>query len=175
MIEALQAAFVRQLPNLRSLAASQFSELDREARAEAIQNTMALAWKQFRRLAKRGKDAAKLAKSCVWYAAKQTRMGRLPQRCPNAKDVVESRKLERVSLRDYESHKAAIPDIVSFRIDTPEFFGTLTERQRSIALDLAAGLSTSKVARKHGVTAAAISQFRQRFKVMHDRYFNGAA
>ena len=43
-----------------------------------------------------------------------------------------------------------------------------------MAMDLASGMTTAEVARTHGVSAPAVSQFRTRFKVLLDRFYVAA-
>jgi hypothetical protein len=69
-----------------------------------------------------------------------------------------------LNLNHFIGRSASIPDAVAFRVDIPEFLSTLRERDRRIAPDLAVGEGTKDVARKYGVSAPAISQFRTRFR-----------
>ena len=60
-------------------------------------------------------------------------------------------------------------------LDTPAFLNSLSERDRGIANDLAAGMGTTEVARKWGVTPGAISQFRTRFRKWWTEFHGEAA
>jgi hypothetical protein len=79
-------------------------------------------------------------------------------------------KFERVDLRNFVSDGTPIPDAVSFRLDVPAFLNTLSDRQQRMAEDLMTGTSTKECAEKFKVSAAAISQFRVRFKELFDLY-----
>ena len=80
-----------------------------------------------------------------------------------------------VGLEGLVGRTTPILDQVAFRIDMPQFFDTLTERQRRLACDLAWGMTTKEAADKYGVTPGAISQFRVRFKFLFDSFFATAA
>jgi predicted transcriptional regulator len=43
-----------------------------------------------------------------------------------------------------------------------------------MAMDLSSGMTTAEVAKKHGVSAPAVSQFRTRFKVLLERFYEAA-
>ena len=60
-----------------------------------------------------------------------------------------------------EDKRAPVADQVAAKMDVGAWFATLTKRMKEIAKDLAFGCSTSEVAKKHGVTAARISQLRR--------------
>lgn len=173
---SLHESFVSQLPELEAMAFAAFSDRDPEAREEAVQNTLALAWRAFVRLEEKGELSDHgILKSIVWYSIKQTKDGRSICGCPRARDAMDQRgrrvEFQHVELRDFEGNHTSIPDRVSFRVDIPRFFSTLSERQRSIATALMHGESTSAVARQQNVTPAAISQHRQTFKRKLDEFF----
>ena len=73
-------------------------------------------------------------------------------------------------LNSYVGRQATIPDTVAFRLDVSAFLGTLPERDRGIARDLAAGMGTTETAREFGVSPGAISQFRTRFRKKYDEF-----
>ena len=174
-MSSLHESFVAQLPELRTMALGAFRDRDPEAREEAVQNTLALAWRAFVRLHEKGESPDHVTlKNVLWYSIKQTRDGRSICGCARAKDAMDQRgrrvEFEHVELRDFEGRTTTIPDRVSFRVDIPRFFSTLSERQRRIATALMNGESTSAVARRQSVTPAAISQFRQLFKRKLDAF-----
>jgi hypothetical protein len=177
----LRDAFGRLVPELTRMAAAAFLSLDPEARDEAIQNSLALAWHAFLALIERGRgEEAGIIKSCLWYSIMQTRAGRtLPSGCETKpKDAYTNAKrgrvrFEKIDLRHLISDETPVPDAVSFRVDVPEFLATLTERQRQIAGALMAGETTSAVAKQFGVTAGAISQFRASFKDRFETFMAG--
>jgi hypothetical protein len=177
--------FEARIDEIRGLAAPHFARMNPEARDEAMQNTLGLCWVFWLRLVKQGKaDDEANFKSMIWYAVKHTRMGRLPQGngSRKAKCVLNyaSRRLrgvniEPINLNYYIGQSAPVPDAAAFRVDTPAFMNTLSERDRGIANDLAAGMMTKEVARKWGVTPGAISQFRTRFRKWWTEFHGEAA
>lgn len=178
MVTALhQDLFSAELPSLEKLARNHFRHLPPDAQAEAVQNSIGLAWKQYRALVLQGRaDQVGILKSVMWYAIRQTKCGRTPQGCPKKKGLNEIRRrgvvrFEEFEVSDFMGRCTPIVDQVSFRIDVPRFFDTLTNRQREMAFDLATGMTTSEVAEKYGVTAGAISQFRSRFKDLFEEFF----
>jgi hypothetical protein len=181
----LQSQFEAKLDDIRGIAAYQFRGLPPEAKDEAVANTLGLCWKYFLRLVEQGKhEDDAVINSMVYFATRQTRMGRMPQGCGGAKskDVLDyaSRGLrgvsiEPVNLNFFIGPSAPVPDAAAFRIDTPAFLATLDDRNRGIANDLAAGMTTTEVARKWGVTPGAISQFRTRFRKWWSEFHGEAA
>jgi hypothetical protein len=183
-IKILHETFTSQLPELEVMARAWFRGLRREAQDEAIQNTTALAWKYWLRLAEQGRDNEPgLLRNVWWFAIKQTRVGRTitrgdGQRGRGKQDVYDRPHgvtVEHDTLNFLIGQTTAIPDAVVFRLDIPAFLATLTERQRTMALDLGSGMTTNEVARKHGVTQGAVSQSRNRFKKLLDQFYADAA
>jgi len=179
----LHDSFVRQLPELEVMGLAYFRDYGPEARDEAIQNTRCLAWKYWVRLAQKGQATDEgMLRSIWWYAQKQTRVGRTitrggGERGRGRQDVYDRPRGVAVGSHDlnyYIGQATSIPDAVAFRLDIPAFLATLTERQRAMASDLGGGMTTGEVARKHGVTPGAVSQFRTRFKLLLDRFYDDA-
>jgi hypothetical protein len=171
--------FTRLLPELDRMALAHFRGLDPEAKEEAVQNTRALAWKYWLRLIQQGRaEGEGLLRNVWWYCVKQTRVGRTITRGDGHRgkgrqdvyDQPDAVVLDRLDMNFYISDTNPIPDIVAFRMDLPRFLGTLTGRQREMAMDLASGERTAEVARKYGVTPGAVSQFRTRFKTLLERF-----
>src|SRR3954454_12749502 len=76
-IETHRETFTRMLPELDVMALARFRYLGPEARDEAVQNTRALAWKYWLRLAEKGRAGDEgLLRSVWWYCLRQTRVGR---------------------------------------------------------------------------------------------------
>jgi len=179
--ESRRDTFTALVPELTRMTSAAFRDRDPEARAEAIQNTLALAWYAFHALIEQGRgDEPNIIKSVVWFSVKQTRVGRTIPSGGEAKpkDVFThaSRgrfKVERIDLREFVDDATAVPEQVSFRLDVPAFLSTLNERQQRMAEALAIGETTSAVAAEFGVTPGAVSQFRLRFKTMFDTFMAG--
>jgi hypothetical protein len=127
-----------------------------------------------------GKTGEDCFRSAVWWAVKHTKLGRKGGGSGKvkAKCVLDygRRRHAGVTLKEgvdfnlYVGRQATVPDIVQFRLDTAAFLGTLNDRDREIARDLAAGLGTGEVAKHRGVTPAAISQARTRIKRKYDEF-----
>ena len=168
--------FTCLLPDLTSMAAAAFRYLDPEAREEAVQNALALTWHAFHSLIEKGRGEGEgIIKSCLWFSIKQTRAGRTVPSGGESKpkDAFTYAKkgrvrFERIDLRYFVSDDTPVPEVVSFNVDVPAFFETLNDRQRHMAEDLMAGMTTGECASKYRVTAGAVSQFRVRFKGLFD-------
>lgn len=182
MIAATDAriVFESRLPEIECLAGSHFCHLDPDAREEAVQNSVVLAYRYWLRLAEVGKTGENCFKSAVWWATIHTKQGRKGGGCGRGKpkcvlDYARRRKNDvaiqgGVDLNDVTGPVASTPDAVSFRLDVPAFLGTLNERDRDIALTLADGHGTTETARKYGVSPGAISQFRTRFRKKYGEF-----
>jgi DNA-directed RNA polymerase specialized sigma24 family protein len=175
-LDALQCCFTDYLPDMRRIASRRFRHLDPDKRDEAIQNTLALCWKFYVALFRKGRANQGILTSVLWYAIKQTKSRRTVQGKGKSKDALDYRDrgrttFEQADLNGLIGRNTPVPDRVSFRVDVPAFLSTLKPRQQALAYDLATGMTTSEVAEKHGVTSGAISQFRSRFKRWFDEFF----
>ena len=176
-LEVLQDSFVEFLPHIRRHARLAFSNLDAEKRTEAISNVVTLCWKHWHRLNERNRaDNPGILKSVLFYSIKQTKAGRRIDSAGKPRDVLSLRaygkvKFEPGNLDDFVNDSVPVFQVVQFRLDVPAFLATLTKRQRSLALDLAEGMTTTDAAMKYDRTPGAISQFRRRFKVLLDRFY----
>src|SRR3954470_9111884 len=71
------AAFETRIDSIVRLAGHHFRQLGPEAREEAIQNTLALAWKFFLRLVEQGKaEQENVISQMIGFAIKHTKVGR---------------------------------------------------------------------------------------------------
>ena len=174
-----RTTFQTRLPEIEHLAGIHFRRLDPEARQEAVQNTLVLAWRYFIRLVELGKqDQEHVFTSMIWWACKHTKQGRQGGGSGRAKCVLDyaRRRKNDVAVHDgfdlgsFIGLTATIPDTVAFRLDVTAFLATLPERDRGIALSLSRGKGTTEVAREYGVTPGAISQFRTRFRKKYDEF-----
>jgi hypothetical protein len=176
-LETLQEMFVRRMPSLRKMARISFRYLPPEAKEESVTNAIALTWKSIYSLFRKGRaEEPGMVTSSMRFAIRQTRAGRTPQGCPRAKDVLSRRLVGPTRLPDFEPEQfvgrsTPVPDAVSFRVDVPAFLASLSERQRSMALDLAQNMTTTEAAAKYGLSPGRISQFRREFKDKFDVFF----
>ena len=85
----LQARFLAVLPRIRLHASIFFRHVRCHFRkSDLVADAVALAWKWFRRLAARGKDATQFASTLASYAARAVRSGRRVTQQLKAKDVL---------------------------------------------------------------------------------------
>jgi hypothetical protein len=173
----LQEKFEARIDTAIGIAEHCFHGLPGEARDEAISNTLALSWKYYLRLAALGKEEDDRAfNSMVHWATRHTRQGRMPQSRGKSKDALDYRNRGRArfdsafTLDGFVDERTPIPDAVAYRIDVPAFLATLSEKNQALAYELAQGMTTDEVAKRHGVTPGAISQFRTRFKTWFEKF-----
>ena len=173
----LQKSFEPLIETIIGICQLQFRGLAPEAKDEAIANTVGLCWKYNLRLVDQGRhDDEHVFNSMVFWPTRHTRQGRMVQQRKGSKDALEYRNRGRVSFDDsfdlngFVGERTPVPDGVAYRIDVQAFLNTLGAKSRTIAHDLAQGMTTKEVARLHGVTPGAISQFRTRFKKWYEEF-----
>ena len=119
-LQHLHNRFLLLLPRIEAHAKIYFRDIRCAAqRADQIAETIALAWKWFVRLAKRGKDAADFVTTFATFAARAVRCGRRVAGRSRAKDVMDRHTQQR---HDFAVEK--LPD-----------FSTVTEALASEFLD----------------------------------------
>jgi hypothetical protein len=64
----------------------------------------------------------------------------------------------------HDNRQSPVPDQAAFRIDFPEWLGTLTDRDRRLIQDLAVGHRAQDLARKYGVSPSRVSRQRRAFR-----------
>ena len=181
-LQLLHSAFLTILPRIERHAQVYFRDLrGDDRRAEAVQETVALAWKWFVRLAEQGKDAAAFPATFAGLAARAVRSGRRVAGMEKAQDVLNPRLQRKKGfvVRSLSGGSAVVgsafaealrdntqtpPDEqAAFRLDFPAWLAGHSERRRRILLDLMAGERTLDVAHKHGTSPARVSQLRREF------------
>jgi hypothetical protein len=188
----LHAAFLTILPRIEVHGRCFFRHKKPDKRDEAIAEMVALAWKWFRSLAARGKDAREFPMALARFAAQAVHNGRRLCGQERINDVLSPRAQREhdftvVSLPEGSSLGGNIfsealidntqtppPDQVAFRLDFPAWRLTRSDRDRRVIDDLMVGERTMDVADKHGLTAGRVSQLRRDF---HDDWlrFQGEA
>jgi hypothetical protein len=177
-----KATFSRLLPDLSRLAESHFRYLGPEAKEEAVQNSIALAWKSFASLVEQGRgEEPGIIKSALRFSIKRTKAGRtMPNNDDARKPTDVYRNVQRGQVRfehgdlnHFVDDQTPVPDQVSFRLDVPAFLDSLGERKRRMAEALMEGERTDEVARQFDVTPAAVSQFRNRFRELFENFMAG--
>jgi DNA-directed RNA polymerase specialized sigma24 family protein len=178
----LQASFLHVLPRIEQQARYVFRHYHPGAdREDAVQETVAVAWAAFVRLAQRGKNPAGFVSTLATFAALQVRVGRRLCGAEPPQDVLsptarrrQGFAVERLGLPKPQAHvwdealhdntRSAPDQAAMFRIDFPHWLGTLEERNRRIVADLLLGERTSAVAGKHAITPSRVAQLRREFQ-----------
>jgi hypothetical protein len=178
---ASNGRFLEMLPVIRRYARIAFRDLNPEARAELVEESIANAFVAFRRLVEQGKAELAYATPLAMYAIKQVKAGRRVGSKLNIGDVssrhCQLRKGVRVGRLDHydkdaeqwkeiliEDHRAGPAEIAAVRIDFGDWLASLPGRLRKIVSTLATGESTVAAAKRFGVSAARISQLRGELK-----------
>jgi hypothetical protein len=171
-------AFMSLLPKICYYARFAFRHLDPEARQEAIQNVVAAALNAYVRLVQLGKADIAYATPLAKYAIRQHNDGRRLGCRLNVRDVSSeyAQKMKSFCLQKLDHYdetegvweeiliedKTVGPaELAATRIDFPAWLDTLKPRNRRIALTLAAGESTGRVARMFRLSEGRISQVRR--------------
>ena len=146
-----------------------------------IAETIALAWKWFRRLAQKGKDATDFASVLASYAARAVNFGRRVYGQMKAKDVLNEQSQQRHGfyvgkIPDFstldtnplqealiDNTRSPVPEQVQFRLDFPAWLRTRTQRDRRIIGDMMIGQRTLDLSKKYGISPGRVSQVRREF------------
>jgi hypothetical protein len=186
----LQASFLATvLPRVLSHGRVSFRNLKcRDRKEDAIQEMIALTWMWHLRLAEKGKDATRFPTALATYAARAVRCGRRLVGQERAKDVLsplsqQEQHFAVEKLPDYstlggspleealhDNTVSPVPDQVIFRLDFPAWMGTLGQRNRALAEDMALGEKTQDLAEKYRVSQGRISQMRRYFQQDWSRF-----
>jgi len=180
--DALQAGFLRLLPRIELHARIYFRHLGcAQEQEERVAEAVALAWRWYGELVRRGKDVAQLASSLASYAARCAGAGRRLCGQERANDVLSRRAQRRHGfgverLPDFstlggnryeealhDNTQTPVVDQVCFRCDFPAWLRRWTDRDRRVIDELMAGERTRDVARRQGLTPGRISQLRREY------------
>jgi hypothetical protein len=164
-MDQARARFEERFRELRNKARAYFADCKPEQRDENAANSLFLCWHNFVSLVKNGKADDALLTSTFWYACRATRSGRELKAVKHSRFRElwshMSRDMRGIDLDSFVHERDSVPDIVSFRVDTPAWLDSLPAAQRERALVLAQGTDTKEVARLFGVSAPAVSQWRK--------------
>ena len=175
-----QDGFLQMLPKIQEQLRFAFRFLKPDAKEEAVQEGVANCLVRYERLARQGRADVAAPTPLAQFAIRQIRAGRmvasklncrellspyaqrqkgffvdrLDQVCPETKDWLDAA---------VEDLRAPIPEQVALRIDVSAWLRKFTRPMRRIARELASGWSTGEMARRHGLSAARISQLRREF------------
>jgi DNA-directed RNA polymerase specialized sigma24 family protein len=178
----LQTSFLKVLPRIEQQARFAFRNYHCAAdREDAVQETVAVAWAWFVRLAQRGKNPTNFMSTLACFAAIQVRCGRRLCGHEATQDALSPtaryrkgfcvERLGQPKPRHTELWEEALHDntrsapdqAAMFRIDFPNWLGTLGDRNRRIVADLLRGERTSSVAGKHAISSGRVAQLRREF------------
>jgi hypothetical protein len=178
---AWHASLLAMLPTIRRQAQITFRKVCPELREELIQEVVANCFAAYARLIELGKDELAFPSALARFAIAQVRVGRRIGSRLRISDAMseyaQRQKNFQVEPLHYfddeencwqevlvEDKRATPAEIAACRIDFSSWLRLLPRRRRRIALALAGGETTTAAAKKFGVTAARISQFRQWLK-----------
>jgi hypothetical protein len=181
--DALNDAFLSVLPRIVAAAAFAFRRVRRpHRRADAVQEVVALAWRNFVRAARRGKDGRAFASLLADFAVRHVRAGRLLCGAGGGQDVLAPGARGRHGLVtsplsdfiDGDGGHPALheltdntvtppPDQAAFRLDFPRWRAGYGARDRALIDDLMAGERTGDVAGRYGLSAGRVAQKRAEF------------
>ncbi len=181
------AEFLAMLPAIRRSAQVAFRKLPPELRHDLIEEVVANSYVGIARLVERGQADRALPSPLARFAIAQIRVGRRVGSRLRIGDAMSNyaqfRKQFTVERLDHfseekgcwgeilvEDKRATPANVAACRIDFAEWLRRLTARLRKIALALAAGETTTDVAKKFNLTAARISQLRQWLKRSWDEF-----
>jgi hypothetical protein len=180
---ALHAEFLSLLPRVELHGRVYFRHLrSPQAREEAVAEAVALAWRWFLLLTRRGKDPGQFPSALAAFAARAVRAGRRLCGIDPAGDVLSPRAQRAkgfavVRLPDVPSTagnafdealvdntQTPVPDQAAFRQDFPAWLRTRTARDRELVRQLMRGERTRDVAPRFGLSQARVSQLRREFR-----------
>jgi hypothetical protein len=176
----LQSTFELLLPRIVTVAAFAFRGLRcPHRRADAVQETVALAWLGFLRAVRRGKDPRAFAGPLALYATRHVRAGRLLCGSDSAADALAPRAQFRhgFTTRPFSEFRAGHPtaealaentttpppDQAAFRLDFPRWRRGYDARDRTLIDELMIGERTGDVAGRHRLSPGRVSQKRRQF------------
>jgi hypothetical protein len=157
-------------------------------KADAIGETIAVAWKWFLSLEAKGKDVNEFISVLASYAARHVRAGRKLCGMEKSKDVLsplaQTKRCFTVSkLPDlstltgtpmeealHDNTRSPVPDQVAFRCDFPRWRSSRCDRDRRLIDELMLGERTLDIARRHGLTPGRISQLRRELHTDWQRF-----
>jgi DNA-directed RNA polymerase specialized sigma24 family protein len=179
-LEHLHVSFLKILPKIVKQARFSFRGYRCLAdRDDAVQETVAIAWKWYVRLAQRGKNAAAFPTVLASYAVRHVRGGRRLCGSGDGRGGLEPAAIKRHDLafqmlKDLarfhgevwketlqDNTRSSPGDSAAFRVDFSQWLSTLGERDRHLVNDLLVGERPSAVAERLAISRARVSQLRR--------------
>jgi hypothetical protein len=173
------------LPRIRKYAQVAFHVDPSELREELVEETVANSFVAFARLVKVGKESVAFPGVLARFAIAQVRSGRRVGGHLRIRDVLSRHSqhhkgfaVERLDqFTDgvwqeilVEDKRATPADLAASRLDFAAWLRTLSGRQRKITDVLAAGETTSRTAKRFGITASRVSQIRAELQQLWEHF-----
>lgn len=175
------------LPRIRALATRRFRDHDVDSREELTAEAVALAFGMYRRLVARGLPDLAYPTPLAAFACRQVASGRRLAGALNVNDVGSLRCAHQCGVRVrslsqpdptggcwgellVEDRTAGPADIAAVRIDFHAWLDSLPPRQRRLAVTLATGESTGRVAKLFRISAGRVSQLRRELHAAWQRF-----
>jgi hypothetical protein len=186
-VPAWHEPFLKMLPAIQRDARLAFRHLDAEARAEMVEEVVANAFVAYQRLVELGKADLAYPTPLASNGVKQAKAGRKVGGELNVRDVSSRhcriKKGIKVGRLDHfdqdeqtwkevliEDRKAGPAETACCRIDFADWLGSLSRRYRRIAMTLAIGETTKRVARRFRITPGRVSQIRRQLLDSWNRF-----
>jgi hypothetical protein len=178
--------FLPILPKIQAQARFAFRQLRCELREELIAETVAIAFRSWMLLVRRGKAARAFATPLGRYAIRRVQEGRNLAGRASRSDVLSPQAQRRYGIQvqrlvhsDWqgepchelllEDRTAGPAETAAARIDLEAWLSQLSPRNRRIALALARGESTGEAARQFQLSPGRISQLREVLRIHWER------
>ena len=185
------AAFLAELPRFAAHARFAARHITcPHRRAEFQAEVLALAWRQFARRHRRGKDPGAFVTTLALRCSQAVRAGRRLVRADGARDALSpvarvrhGFAVERLphprcgvphlaeALAD--DTRTPVPEQAAFRLDYPRWRAGFRPRTRAVLDALAVGGRTGEVARRFGISQGRVSQLRREFAASWRRFQEG--
>lgn len=185
----LHPRFLNLLPKLETHAGIYFRFVTcPQNRADCVAETVALAWKWFVALGRRGKDANEFPVTFCRYAARAVGVGRRLCGKAKSKDVMNEREQQRLGFTVgtlpnfttlgvnplmealHDNTRTPPPDAAAFRIDWPAWLKTRTQRDRRLIDRMVMSDRTGELAHSFGLSPARVSQLRREYQADWRRF-----
>jgi DNA-directed RNA polymerase specialized sigma24 family protein len=184
---SVTALFLAHLPRFEAHARFAFRRVGcPHARADLVAETVALAWRHFAALSRRGKKPEEFVTTLALRCSQAVKAGRRLAGCETGTDVLSPvarvrhglsvtrlpdhvRALDRHPLPGAlaealaDNTKSAVPEQAAFRVDFPRWRASL-RRDRKILDALAGGERTADAARRFRISPGRVSQLRREFE-----------
>ncbi len=183
---AAEPDFLEMLPAIRRAASYAFRHLRRAVRDDLMAEVIANAFAAFRRLVEQGKAALAYPTVLAKFAIRQVRDGCRVGQERNVLDVMSAYGQRRkgfsvlpfgdASKRNewqemvVEDRCASPAAVAGFRIDFADWLKRLKRSKRQVALQLAAGDTTSEVAGLFRMSPSRVSQLRNELQQDWDKF-----